>query len=94
MSSRTKKLTILVQITASPSQSLLPNPVGGAVFIFAAKICLQSTKNVLFCILFRPMGGAVFHCPPWLRYWSVYDTVPLYGKIESQKPIFCVVIAL
>ena len=48
---------VLVQITASPSQLLLPNPVEGAVFIFGAKIDLKSTKNVLFCILFRPMGG-------------------------------------
>ena len=35
---------------------------GGAVFIFGAKIGIKSTKNVLFCILFRPIGGAV--APP------------------------------
>ena len=52
-----KESTILVQTTASPSQFLLPNSDGGAVFIFGAKIGLKSTKNVLFCILFRPMGG-------------------------------------
>ena len=56
--------TFLVQITASPSQLLLPNPVGRAVFIFGAKIGLKSSKNVLFCILFRPMRGLQ---PPWLR---------------------------
>ena len=33
-------------------------PLGGAVFIFVTKIGLKSTKNVLFCILFRPMEGA------------------------------------
>ena len=35
---------------------------GGAVFIFGAKICLKSTKNALFYILFRPMGGC--YSPP------------------------------
>ena len=29
----------------------------GSVFIFGAKIGLKSTKNVIFCILFRPMRG-------------------------------------
>ena len=38
--------------TTSALQSLW-----GAVFIFRAKIGLKSTKNVLFCILFRPMGA-------------------------------------
>ena len=47
-----QNLTFMVQITASPSQLLLPNSVGGAVFIFGAKFDLKSTKNVLFCILF------------------------------------------
>ena len=56
-----KNSTFLVQITGSPSQLLLPNPVGGAVFIFGAKVGLKSTKNVLFCILFRPVGG---YSPP------------------------------
>ena len=31
--------------------------LGGAVFIFSAKIGFKSTKNVQFCILYRPMGG-------------------------------------
>ena len=52
-----KNSTILVQIRVSPSQLLLPNPVGGTVFIFGAKIGLKSIKNELFCILFRPMEG-------------------------------------
>ena len=47
--------TFQVQITASPSQLLLPNPVGGAIFIFGAKIGLKSTKSVVVCILFRPI---------------------------------------
>ena len=29
----------------------------GAIFVLGAKIGLKSTKNVVFCILFRPMGG-------------------------------------
>ena len=52
----------MVQITASPSQLLFANPSGGAIFIFGAKIGLKSTKNVIFCILFRQMGG--IRAPP------------------------------
>ena len=37
---------------------------GGAVFIFGAKIGLKNTKNVLFCIFFRPMGGSSSPHPP------------------------------
>ena len=46
------------QITTSTWQ--LRHPIffgGGAVFIFSPKIGLKSTKNVRFCILYRPMGG-------------------------------------
>ena len=47
---------------------------GGAVFIFGAKIGLKSTRNVLFCILFRPIGELEPPCPtPWLRYRSIVD---------------------
>ena len=59
-----KKSTILVQTTAISSQLRLPNLFGGAVFIFGAKIGLKSTKNVLFCIFFRPMGGSSSPHPP------------------------------
>ena len=54
-----RKLQFVVQITASPSQLLIANPIGkgGAIFIFGAKIGLKSTKNVIFCMLFRPMEG-------------------------------------
>ena len=42
-----------------------PNPFGGgAVFIFWAKIGVKSTRNVQFCILFRPMGGSSPPPPP------------------------------
>ena len=41
--------------------------MGGAIFHFSQKIGLKSTKNMLFCILHKPMGGA--RAPPWLRYW-------------------------
>ena len=47
----------MVQITASPSQLLIANPIGRAIFIFGAKIGLKSTKNVEFCIISRPMWG-------------------------------------
>ena len=43
----------------------LPNPFRGeAVFNFGAKIGLKGTKNVLFCILFRPMRGFEPPAPP------------------------------
>ena len=35
---------------------------GGVVFIFSPKIGLKSTKNMRFCLLHRPMGGAL--APP------------------------------
>ena len=50
--------------------------MGGAIFHFSQKIGLKSTKNMRFCILHKPMGGARAPPPPWLRYWykpgSVY----------------------
>ena len=58
----------MVQITGSPSQLLIANPVGGgAIFSFGTKFGLKSTKNVVFCILFRPMGG--LKPPLWLHYF-------------------------
>ena len=42
---------------------------GGAIFNFLPKIGIKSTKNVRFCILHKPMGGAKPPRPPWLRYW-------------------------
>ena len=53
---------------------------GGAIFNFSQKIGLKSIKNVRFCILRKPMGGAPAPPPPpCLRYW----TRPL---IESYRP--------
>ena len=44
--------------------------MGGAIFHFSQKIGLKSTKNMRFCILHKPMGGARAPPPrpPWLRY--------------------------
>ena len=36
--------------------------MGGAIFHFSQKIGLKSTKNIRFCILHKPMGGA--RAPP------------------------------
>ena len=46
--------------------------MGGAIFHFSQKIGLKSTKNMRFCILHKPMGGARAPPapPPWLRYWA------------------------
>ena len=43
------------EITAGPLQLLIANPSGG-IFIIGANIGLKSAKNVVFYILFRPMG--------------------------------------
>ena len=37
---------------------LLPIPMVAAVFTYSAKIDLKSAKNVVFCILCMPIGGA------------------------------------
>ena len=86
VSSRTKKLHYSgpndgMSFTTSASKSRR----GGAIFIFEAKIGLKSTKNVLFCILFRPMGGA--RAPPGYATWEdgMYNTV--YSRITFFKKI-------
>ena len=59
----------LHRITTSTSQLRHPISFGGAVFNFSPKIGFKSTKNVRFCILYKPMGGArASPRPPWLRY--------------------------
>ena len=46
---------------STSSQDLLPlSPqfrLGGAIFVFRAKISLKTAKNMPFSILFRPMGA-------------------------------------
>ena len=51
-----------------------PKSLWGGCFHVGAKIGLKSTRNVLFCIFFRPIGKArAPHPPPWLRYKSIVD---------------------
>ena len=38
--------------------------MGGAIFHFSQKIGLKTTKNMLFCILHKPMGGLEPPPPP------------------------------
>ena len=40
----------------------------GAIFNFSPKLGLKNTKNVRFCILHKPMGGARAAPSSWLRY--------------------------
>ena len=55
---------------------------GGAIFHFSQKIGLKSTKNMRFCILHKPMGGArAPPAPPWLRYCTL---VRYASKIELK----------
>ena len=56
VSSEPKIFTILVQTKASPSQLRLPNPFGGAVFIFGANIGLKSTKKCYFAYFSGPLA--------------------------------------
>ena len=44
--------------------TLAPKSLWAAVFVFWAKIGLKSTKNVRFCILYRPMGKLDLPQPP------------------------------
>ena len=44
------------------TQILIANANGGAIFAFSAKIGLKNAKNVVFCVLCKPMGGAI--APP------------------------------
>ena len=71
-SSRTKKLHYSGPNNGKFFTTSAPKSFRGGIFIFGAKIGLKSTKNELFCILFRPMGGGRA-APPWLRYWSIVD---------------------
>ena len=74
---RSKKKT---PVLWSKSQQVLHNfpssiPLEGAIFIFGAKISLKSTKNRVFCILFRPTAGLEPPAPPG------YDT----GREDQKK---------
>ena len=58
MSSRRKNLHYSGPNNGKSFSTSAPKSLwGGAVYIFGAKIGLKSIKNVLFCILFRPIGG-------------------------------------
>ena len=56
---------------------------GGAIFHFSQKIGLKNTKNMRFCILLKPMGGArAPPAPPWLRYCT--QTV-VYAGFKKKR---------
>ena len=55
---------LLVDIISGSSPTLTPISFGGAIFVFRAKIGLKTAKNMLFRILFRPMGELEHHLPP------------------------------
>ena len=75
------------RITTFTSQLRHPISFGGAVFIFSPKIGLKSTKNVRFCILYRPKGGS---SPPpplatlldgsMVRYLSTVRYASIFAK--------------
>ena len=55
-SSRLNPVFVLY-ITLGTEPTLIAKTVGGAIFVFTAKIGLKSAKNRLFCILFKAMRG-------------------------------------
>ena len=73
--------------------------MGGAIFNFLQKIGLKSTKNVRFCTLRKPIGGARAPPPPhWLRYWYQYkpvctgNTCCVLARVlqkKAKKALFC-----
>ena len=52
------KQVFLVDTRQVLDQFSSPIPLGGAIFVFSAKIGRKSAKYRLFCILFRPMGSS------------------------------------
>ena len=52
----TKKLHYSGPNNGKSFTTSVPNLFGRAVFIFGAKIGFKSTRNVLFCTFFRPIG--------------------------------------
>ena len=60
---------------------------GGAIFNFSPKIGLKSTKNVRFCILYKPMGRLLPPPPPL----PGYATGPLVVNINIKLLLIAVV---
>ena len=54
---------------SGPWPLLIANANGRIIFAFRPKIGIKSAEKVVFCKLFRPMGGYSPH-PSWLRYWA------------------------
>ena len=80
------------RITATPSPLQHPNPFGGAVFIFWAKLDLKTSKNVRFCILFRPMGGlerdVTYVWPVYLSI-NIYESCCNFNEMHWKHNLFC-----
>ena len=56
---------------------------GVAIFIFGAKIGLKTTKNVLFYILFRPIGGSSSPASP--GYAAVLYVLTFLGLAQTSQ---------
>ena len=59
-------------------------PIGGAIFVFSAKIGLKTAKNVAFCVLFRPMGAVDPLAPLPRGYATVYYRSPRRKKSDEN----------
>ena len=62
--------------------------MGGAIFHFSQKIGLKSTKNMRFCILHKPMGGARAPPAPPLATLLTYGTYYVNVKKKSRRDFF------
>ena len=61
--------------------------MGGAIFNFSQKIGLKSTKNMRFCILHKPMGGARAPPPAPPGYATAFSThlAPKNSELSKNR---------
>ena len=89
VSSWTKKLHYSGPNNAKSFTTSAPKSLWGGLFSFLEqKIGLKSTRNVLFCIFFRPMGKARAPPPSPLATLQVDCRQQLYTNLQ-YKYIFC-----
>ena len=62
--------------------------MGGAIFHFLQKIGLKSTKNMRFCILYKPMGGA--RAPPAPPLATLLSTGIHCGQLAMHYNTFTI----
>ena len=66
--------------------------MGGAIFHFSQKIGLKTTKNMRFCILYKPMGGLEPPPPPLatLLLTTLSQLAPLISVTHKFSLIYSI----